>query len=269
MNNNFKYKLGIFSWFGFVQPLPDRLKLIKTAGFDATTIWWEDEIGSPNIKKETMPQIVRDSGLILENIHAPYQNCDDLWSDNKATRDTIVNQYINWLYDCAEFNIPVMVMHLTDAACRPAPNQYGLESISRLLKIAEELKIIIAIENIHREDYIYYVLSHFNSKYLKFCYDSSHNCLYSKEKLAIIENLKDRLVCTHLSDNDNQKDRHWLPGEGTIAWDKVMSALTQSNYTGILNLEVYPTPEELKGSPEDFITKAYQSAAWIRSLCNL
>jgi sugar phosphate isomerase/epimerase len=240
MTNIPKYQLGIFSWFGFVLPLPERLKLIREAGFNATTLWWEDEIGSPDIKKEHMPNIVRDSGLILENIHIPYDNCDDLWSEQKPSRDAIVNKYISWLNDCAKYNIPMMVMHITDSINLPSPNQYGIDSIFRLLKVAEDLGVIIAIENTGREDYIYFVLSEIQSNYFGFCYDSSHNRIYSKNDLTLLEKFANCIVTTHLSDNDGSKDRHWLPGEGIIDWEKLTNAFPKIKYTGYLTLGYRP-----------------------------
>lgn len=36
-----KSNIGIFSWFGYVMPMKERLELIKKAGFDGVTIWWE------------------------------------------------------------------------------------------------------------------------------------------------------------------------------------------------------------------------------------
>ncbi|MDD2585879.1 MAG: sugar phosphate isomerase/epimerase [Syntrophomonadaceae bacterium] len=266
MIKNFTYQLGIFSWFGFVLPLPERVKLIKETGFDATTLWWEDEIGVPNIKKENMPNMVRDSGLILENIHIPYDNCDDLWSEYKPFRDAIVNKYIGWLNDCAKYNIPMMVMHITDSLNLPSPNQHGMDSISRLLTVAEDLGVIIAIENTGREDYICFVLSEINSDYLGFCYDSSHNHIYSGDNITLLEKLANRLITTHLSDNDGHKDRHWLPGEGIINWEKVSNVFSKTKYNGFLTLEVYPTEQQLNEKPEDFLSKAYQSALWIRRL---
>jgi hypothetical protein len=85
--------LGIFSWFGFVIPLKERLRLIKKAGFDATTVWWEDEEGPEIIRKREIPQMVRDEGLILENIHVPFNNSDDLWSDSKMHRESFLARH--------------------------------------------------------------------------------------------------------------------------------------------------------------------------------
>jgi sugar phosphate isomerase/epimerase len=270
MVKNTKYQLGIFSWFGFVLPLPQRLKLIKEAGFQATTLWWEDEFGAANIKKESMPDIVRESGLVLENIHIPYNDCDDLWSEHKSTRAAIVNKYTAWLNDCAQYHIPIMVMHITDSLKLPPPRrnaQYGLDSLNRLLRVGEDLGVTIAIENTGREDYIYFVLSELSSKYLGFCYDSSHNRIYGQDRLELLEKVSHHIVTTHLSDNDGIKDRHWLPGEGIINWPKLTNVFSRSQYNGYLTLEVYPTESQLKQTPACFLDQAYQSASWISELC--
>ncbi len=258
--------LGIFSWFGFVMPLPQRLELIKKAGFDATTIWWEDEIGSPKIKKEKMPKIVRESGLLLENIHLPYDDVDDLWSESKTLRDKIIYQHIQWLNDCAQLGIPVMLMHIIDRKFPNEPNKWGIQSIGQLLRIAEDLGVGIAIENTGSVDYIDFVLRELVSDHLVFCYDSSHDFLYSNDKAAILKNQGHRLKHLHLSDNDLEKDRHWLPGEGIIDWQQISKVFPRDTYRGNITLEVYPGEEDLRCSPQHFINKAYQSALWIRDI---
>lgn len=272
MAANVQNRLGIFSWFGFVLPLPQRLKLIKKAGFNATTLWWEDEIGSPCINKENMPDMVRDSGLVLENTHIPYDDCDNLWSEHKATRDAIVTKYTGWINDCAKYGIPIMVMHITDSLRLPSPHQtgkYGLESINRLIRVGEDLGVTLALENTGREDYIYFVLSELQSNYLGFCYDSSHNRIYGQNKLELLNKTSRRLVTTHLSDNDGNKDRHWLPGEGIIDWPGLTRIFSQIQYDKYLTLEVYPTELQLQQTPETFLSQAYQSAVWISELCHV
>jgi len=247
-------------------PLPQRLELIKKAGFDATTIWWEDEIGTPMIKKEKMAGIVRGSGLILENIHVPYDDADDLWSESKTLRDKIVNRHTEWLNDCAELDIPVLLMHIIDRKYPIQPNKWGVESISRLLRIAEDLGVKIALENTGSVDYIDFVLRELVSDHLVFCYDSSHDFLYSSEKAAILKRQGLRLQHLHLSDNDLIKDRHWLPGEGIIDWQKINKAFPRDTYKGNITLEVYPGEDDLKGSPSTFIEKACRSAIWARNV---
>ncbi len=261
------HSLGIFSWFGYVLPLPERLALIKAAGFDATSIWWEDEIGTPGIKKDAMPNLVRDSGLFLENIHIPYHDCDDLWSESRSTRNAVVRTYQRWLDDCVRHQIPIMVMHISDALTLPAPNRNGLDSISRLLKIAEEGDITIAVENTGREDHIRFIFSQISSPNLGFCYDSSHNRIYGRERIDILKDLADRLVCTHLSDNDGQRDCHWLPGEGIIDFNQIGRVLASANYQAFVTLEVTRGKQDLNKTPEQFLAKAFQRAKLFNSIC--
>jgi sugar phosphate isomerase/epimerase len=271
MVTNLKHQLGIFSWFGFVLPLPERLELIKEAGFQATTLWWEDEYGTVSIKKESMPNMVKESGLFLENIHIPYDECDDLWSEHKAARDAVVYKYTGWLNDCAQFGIPIMVMHITDSKRLPPPNQYGqfgLNSLEHLLRVGEDLGVTLALENTGREDYVYFVLSELTSNYLGFCYDSSHNCIYGNNNLELLKKVAHHIVTTHLSDNDGFKDRHWIPGEGIIDWPKLTNILAQAQYHKYLTLEVYPTELQLRGTPRKFLLQACQRAKWISQLCS-
>lgn len=259
-----KYLLGIFSWFGFVLPLPERLKLIKEAKFDATTIWWEDEVGTEKIKKEDMPKIVRDSGLVLENIHVPYEGCNNIWSDSYSSRKEALFKHLDWLSDCYKHNIPVMVMHITDGENLPLPNKYGIESINKMVRRAEEVGVILAVENINRVDYIDFVFNEIQSPNLGFCYDSSHDWMYSKNKVEILKKWDHLLVSTHLSDNDGIKDRHWLPGEGNIDWKKVCDNFPKVSYTGFMTLETVSRSHEEK--PSEFLKNAYKSLNWIRSL---
>ncbi len=263
MPNN---KLGIFSWFGFVLPLPQRLEMIKQAGFDATTIWWEDEVGSPEIKKEDMPGIVRDCGLILENIHVPYDNVDHLWCESKSLRGRIVDRHIQWLNDCAFLGIPVMLMHIIDRHYPPTPKQWGIDGIGRLLRTAEDLGVKIALENTGSVEYIDFVLNELLSDHLLFCYDSSHDYLYSAQKAAILKKQGPRLQHLHLSDNDLKMDRHWLPGEGQIDWQQLSHYFPRDSYEGNITLEVCPGDEDLRKTPRQFIDKAHGRALWLRSL---
>ncbi|RKD34638.1 sugar phosphate isomerase/epimerase family protein [Thermohalobacter berrensis] len=248
-----KYKLGIFSWFGYILPLPKRLRLIKEAGFDVTTLWWEDEIG---YKKEDMPKIVKECGLLIENIHVPYNYCEDLWSRENLIRQKAIKTHIEWIEECAKYNIPIIVMHVSDKNALKTPNKYGLFSLYELTKKAEELNVTLAIENTKYYSFIDYLLEYIKSDYLGFCYDSSHDWLYGKEKCGILNRWKYRLICTHLSDNNGVYDCHWLPGEGIINWQKVMRNVLIPSYRGNLTLEVIAQREKYC-KPEKFLKEAY------------
>ncbi|MCO5388225.1 sugar phosphate isomerase/epimerase family protein [Desulfosporosinus sp.] len=259
------YLLGIFSWFGYVLPFQERIRLIKEAGFASTSIWWEDEDTPWPMKKESMPQLVRDMGIFVENIHVPFNESGALWSEQKSVRTNIIKSHLNWLNACADHQIPIMVMHLTEQGNHPAPNRSGLESMLELVKVAEGLGVKIAIENTLRSDNVPYILERIDSKYLGFCYDSSHYNLTDKLDFHLLDRYGGRLMSTHLSDNDGLKDRHWLPGQGIIDWTKVANHFPTS-YRGCLTLEAYATKEEREDSPQNFLEKAYQRAVKIRDI---
>lgn len=257
--------LGIFSWFGYVLPFQERIRLIKEAGFQATSLWWEDE-GLPwPMKKEDMPRLVREMGLLVENIHVPFNESGLLWSAQESERAGIIERHLGWLKACADYRIPVMVMHLTEEGNHPAPNHYGLASMSRLVKAAETLRVTIAIENTQRNDNVPFILDRIDSRYLGFCFDSSHYHLTDKQDFHLLHNYGERMVTTHLSDNDGEKDRHWLPGEGGIDWFKVGESFPPA-YQGCLTLEAYPTLQEREGTAQNFLAKAYSRVAKVRDL---
>lgn len=249
--------LGIFSWYGFVLPFAERIRLIREAGFIGTSLWWEDEMEPYSLQKEQMPALVRAEGLILENIHVPWCDSDALWSEDSSTRKAVIDQHSRWLQDCANFDIPMLVMHLCDGENPPLPNGYGLESMEKLVVQAEELGVKIAIENTRRMDLATTVLDHLPSSALGFCFDSSHHRLTNQEDYQVLRSYGDRLFATHLSDNDGLADRHWLPGHGIIPWAKLLENFPKS-YEGLLTLEVSPTLQEAQGSPTEFLLEAYE-----------
>lgn len=256
--------IGVFSYFGFQLPLNERLQLIKATGFGATALWWGDEIAFRDVDKDDIPKIVRDYGLVIDNIHVPYDNSNDLWSDRASVRKAIVDKYISWLNDCAEHKIPIMVMHISRGSELPDPNIYGIESMKKITKAAEDLGVIVAVENTRRNDYLDLIFSEIQSKSLGFCYDSSHDWLYSTEKAELLGRLGRKLATIHLSDNDGIKDRHWIPKNGIIDWNKVIKALTNADYTGSLFLEVYPDGQDCDLTPQEFLEKVFEQGLWIK-----
>ena len=43
-----KMDIGIFTWFGFMYPFDEIIKLIKNAGFQSVMTWWGDEFKEIN-----------------------------------------------------------------------------------------------------------------------------------------------------------------------------------------------------------------------------
>ena len=260
--------LGIYAWFGFKLPLEKRLRLIADAGFTTTCVWFghEEEMVQDG-RADQIPALVRDTGLILENIHAPFWHSNYLWAESKNDQSTIRQELSNTLLFCGKYHIPIMVMHLTAGNTPHPPNQSGLQLIGDLIKQAEDLGVTIALENSegYGNHYLEFVFSNIRSTKLGFCYDSSHDFIAKEFRRRALEKWGSLLVTTHLSDNNGIKDDHLLPGRGTIDWHSVMKSFPKS-YKGTLMLEV-DGPEANKGfTPKEFLSTAYQKACQLSKM---
>ena len=64
--------VGIFAWYGIPVPFEARMKAIRKAGFDSTSIWIDND-HHEDLSADDIPDVVRASGLILDYAHAPYR----------------------------------------------------------------------------------------------------------------------------------------------------------------------------------------------------
>ncbi|MFC1900256.1 sugar phosphate isomerase/epimerase family protein [Chloroflexota bacterium] len=252
--------LGMSAWFGFSLPLEERLKLIKQAGFDTTCLWFgveEDTVRDG--ESDRMPALVRNTGLLLDNIHATFLNHHLIWSaplDDEVLR--IREELKATLAFCTRHDVPLMVAHLTTKYCTSPPNEKGLEIVYDLVTQAEKLGVTIALENTRRPEYLEYIFSNIQSLNLRFCYDSSHDFLPDHSRGELLSRWGHLLVTTHISDNKGLDDDHLLPGRGTIDWQAIEKNFPKNIYRGAILLET-DGPEAGKGlTPEEFLQTGYE-----------
>lgn len=251
--------LGIFSWFGYKLPLEERLRMIATAGFTTTSIWFGDEEELVREKRtEEIPSMVIEKGLSLDNIHAPFWNSNFLWSESKDEKQVIRQEITEAILYCGRHGIPTTVMHVCCKEEPPPPNESGLDILGGLVKLAEEQNVVIALENLEYSGnrHLDYIFSRMRSPNLGFCYDSSHDNIAWEFRRKVLEKWGHLLATTHISDNLGKVDDHFMPGKGNIDWPEVMRNIPKS-YHGALLLEV-DNPEAKNGlTPEEFLITAY------------
>jgi len=259
-------RLGVFSWFGFIIPMEEKFRLMKLAGFDSTFLWWGDEYADLDGPKDRHPDIARGQGLMLENVHLPYSNASELWTDSLKT-DELIKIYAQGIRDCAAHNIPTAVMHITRGNEPPPMNQDGMDRIKLLVELAEKMDVNIALENLRRPEYLDFLLSGIDSGRLGFCYDSGHENCYTKGE-DYLPQYGSRLMALHLHDNDGTDDQHLVPGEGKIDWPAVVRKLKATGYADALTFEVTNEFSSLRESEtaEEFLKRAYNAALRIRDM---
>lgn len=251
-------KTGIHYYFGYPIKNRSRLELIKEAGFDTVLLWWGDEYKDYDVDKSLIPDMARAEGLEVENIHAPFQGANLIWTDNIDSED-IVKRYTQCILDCSQHNIPTVVIHLTGGDNPPSPTQLGLDRIKYLVNLAEKKEVNVALENLRKPEYLQHVYANMQSSRLGFCYDSGHENCHSKGA-DFLSTYGSKLMALHLHDNDGTEDQHRIPGEGTIDWDNVIRKIKSLSYSGAITLEVTHELSKLYSglSAQEFLMAAHK-----------
>lgn len=228
-------RMGIFAWFGYALPLVESLRRIRETGFDTVSLWWGETEGAPPLREQ--PEAARRLGLSVENAHAPFDGCNDLWLPGEGG-DRYAQRLAGALRGCAEAGVPVLVAHLTDGASPPSPSALGLERLRRVEEAAERAGVTLALENLNLRHaaHLHAAFAALHSERVGFCYDSGHHYGWCWEE-PLLERYGGRLAALHLHDNDGTADWHALPFDGAIPWEVLAEKLAAAGYTGALSLE--------------------------------
>lgn len=254
--------IGIFHWFGYIQPAQERIELIKKAEYNYIMLWWEDENYPQYLNKKDIIKIVNYYDLKLDNIHLPYDDINMIWSDNNYERNKITSKIIGYLDECKSIDVDTVVLHSVDGYNHNFKYMNGYNSFEKIVSYAEDIDIKIALENTQMFQYTKFLIDEFDSVNIGFCYDSSHDFIKNESMGEILEIYKNRLMCVHLSDNDGLFDRHWIPGNGNVDWHKIIPIIKSSNCKSF-SMEVYPYEKEKTLLPYDFLLKAKSSLNYI------
>ena len=252
----------IFDWFGYEVPYEKRYRLIKEAGFDGVLLYWSDEFNNTDYKH--CPEMARDAGLFVENIHTSFDNINDLWLDN-LSGDEIVDYLLQCVDDCHEYEIPTMIVHLTSGDNPPHANELCVKRINRIIERAEQKCVNVALENLRKPEYLGFVFDRITSSRLGFCFDSGHQNCRSKN-IDLLSMYGEKLMAVHLHDNDESSDQHRMPFDGNIDWNTVMKKLSDIHYNGYTALEIMNAGYENIEKPSEFLSIAFDRAKKLDNL---
>jgi sugar phosphate isomerase/epimerase len=114
-----------------------------------------------------------------------------------------------------------------------------LKSLRELEPYTQLFDVSISIENFADEashTRLEQLFKEFSPDVLSFCYDTGHGNM-NESGLDFLDKWKDRLSVLHIHDNDGSADQHKLPFSGSVDWDRFAEILSNSTYTGPINLE--------------------------------
>lgn len=222
-------KKAITQFFGFEYDWKKRVEDIKKAGFDSCMTSADTDFEEQNGTLEEQVQYFEKVGLEADTLHSSYFTPDlpYFWQEGEKGEE-ILNLLKDELMQTKKYSFKAMVVHILGE-----PSTIGLNRMKELVKLAEQEKVIIALENVENPIILDYVFENIKSDYLKFCFDSGHEN-FSKIQRGVLEKYLDKLICFHLHDNDSNSDQHTLNKYGTIDWENIAKILSKKK--GIENL---------------------------------
>jgi len=260
-------KIGISTTFNYGIPLETMFALVKAAGFDAISLGGKRQHSNYHLPdgRQRILELLRQSGLILDSIHAPFKNDDgDLSAQDEAVRRQSVANIKNAIDAACELAVPVVIIHLNARFTGPAtPERLSQvrRSMQAITPYAETNGIKLACENLDTEEkqaIFETILAEFSQPHVGVCYDSSHERLAGMS-FKLLERYQSRIFTLHIADDSQLKDDHLLPFEGKIDWAEFARIFKKINYAGVFMLEPEMRLSRFK-EPTVFLKEAYDRA---------
>ncbi len=251
----------------------------KKAGIDC----FEISGGQDYYKKSDyteLRQYADATGIELWSFHLPFKPFDfiDISASDSDWRKRSIAHIAEIIKKAADIGIDKYILHSggkvgihwegnsvkrNDESEATERLKYACESYVEFAEIAHRAGGVICVENLPPQcvcrniDEIQKVLS--CDERLRVCFDTNH--LLPGDGAEFIKAIKNKIVTIHVSDYDFINERHWLPGEGKLDWQRIYSALNEIGYTGPWMYEIRFTSSdtiirERDLTCEDFVRNA-------------
>lgn len=211
------HELGLYPIDRQGLSIAENLHLIRAAGFDYVCVHKMAHL------LEEGPQSFRAAaereGLPIDNIHLTGDNTNALWLEG-ALGDEVLDRYCHEIETAARLGVRIGIVHATWGFVTPPPSETGLRRYERMVRCAEKAGFVIAFENSAGVENLCAILDNIDSPAARFCYDSGHRNVFAPDT-DILHRYRDRLVVTHLDDNDGRHDLHLIPFDGCADFDAI------------------------------------------------
>lgn len=176
-------------------------------------------------------------GIKINSIHLPFCPFSEIDISNPSLAEHTVEYYRGLIEKGAGIGVKIFVLHASGEPIKEARDlrmDTAKKSLARLAEIAKQNDAVIAVENLPRtclgknSEEMNELLSAHES--LRACFDTNH--LLAEPTADFMRNTGDKIITLHVSDYDFVNERHWLPGEGKINWQEVLSILSDLGYDG-------------------------------------
>lgn len=192
----------------------ERLQITKDAGFNFVC-FGKSMFDGTGINPEMCARV----GIGFDNIHLSGSGTTKIWSPGEEG-DAIAERYCKEIQEATSYGVHTGIVHVTWGV-KPvpdAPGNIGLARFAKIAECAEKYGFTVAIENSAYPEHLYKVLDNITSPAFGHCYDSGHRNAFAPRE-DFLGKYGDRLVATHMQDNEGKRDLHIMPFDGTIDWN--------------------------------------------------
>jgi len=201
------------------------------------------EISAPaneykNLDYNTIRRLSEKYGIVLWSFHLPFSPFSEIDISKKLLKKKTVGYYTELIKKASDIGITKFVVHPSGEPIldrfRKKRMAYAKESLNELAEIAASYGSVILCENLPRtclgrnSDEILELIS-VNDK-LKVVFDTNH--LLGEDYCEFIKKTANKIESVHVSDYDFLNERHWLPGEGKVEWNRLYNELQKTGYSG-------------------------------------
>ena len=225
----------------------DNIKAVEKAGFDSVDFdlckYWSNREKEIELYKkiEWGLEIIKNSKLFFNGVHisfGPNWDFSELSEEKRKKAVELTKDIFSRCNPCRPF------CYILHGSFEPIKDEERLKKIKQLIKSLKELRGAteskICVETLPRtclgntSDETVAIVDAVEG--IDVCMDVNH-LLQEKSEDAVIK-LGGRIKTTHISDFDYVNERHWMPGEGKIGWNKLIKAFEEIGYTGVWNYEI-------------------------------
>jgi len=181
------------------------------------------------------------------SVHAPFSDIN-IASPSKPILKTVLKQLEKSISYASDLDAYLWVFHpgLKTGISMFYPQQdwlQNLNSIRLLLKIAEDYRVKIAIENVPEPfPFLMKNVEQFTQFYreinenIGFVLDIGHANV-NQQTEQFITTFADKIVHIHAHDNRGKEDQHLGVGYGTVNWKKTATLLKEASYNNTIVIE--------------------------------
>lgn len=189
---------------------------------------------------ESWAKMFCDAEIRFWSVHAPFGGQNNLAHPDEKIRRRTVELHKFILERARAVGASCLIIHPSGSPRtegeRAKAWDWLRESLDELLPFAEELGIILSVENMLPDAAIGsdpaqlsgFLASYF-SPYLRLCFDTGHAHIAGNAHLWL-ESVAQSVGTYHIADNDKVRDLHLPPGYGTVPWDLLAPILEQFEF---------------------------------------